>query len=545
MASSGRAAIAATIGLGRGRVSRRPLPPFIIWGPALLVAAATALPLVYLVLRTAGAGSDAWDVLLRPRTVQILVRSVLLVVAVTAASVVLAVPLAWLTVRTDLPLRRVWAVLTVLPLVVPSYVGGLTVIAALGPRGMLQQLIAGPLGIERLPVIYGFPGALLVLSFLSYPYVLLSVRAALWNLDPALEEASRSLGYGSFATFRRVVLPLLRPAVTGGALLVALYTLSDFGAVSLLRYETFTWAIYLQYESAFDRTVAASLSLVLVAVAVGILIAEAGTRGRSRYHRLAAGAARPPARLRLGYWRWPAFAFCVLVVAIALAMPLAVLGYWLVRGIMAGESLSLVWAAAVRSLYVSGITAAIAVVAALPVAFLSARYPGAMSALVERVSYIGFALPGIVVALALVFFGANYAVPLYQTLPMLIFAYLVLFLPAALGAIRTALLQVSPHIEEAARGLGKGQLTVFLTVTLPLIRSGLLAAAALVFLVVVKELPATLILSPLGFKTLATSIWSAASSAHFARTAAPALVLIGVASVPMAFLVLRDWRYLR
>jgi iron(III) transport system permease protein len=318
--------------------------------------------------------------------------------------------------------------------------------------------------------------------------------------------------------------------------------LKDFGAVSLLRYETFTWAIYQQYQTSFDRMAAAALSLVLVAVAVVILFIEFRTRGKSRYHRSTVGVARPSAYTRMGRWRWPALGFCALVVFVALIMPMSVLSYWLVRGVLAGEPLHVVWSSALNSGYVSGLAAAATAAAALPVAILAVRYYGRISTLLERATYIGFALPGIVIALALVFFGATYATPLYQTLVLLILAYAILFLPQAVGAIRSSLLQVSPRVEEAARSLGRTPLQVLSTVTLPLIRPGILAGAALVFLTTMKELPATLILSPIGFKTLATSIWSATSEAFFARAAVPALLLILVSSVPMFFLVIRERR---
>jgi iron(III) transport system permease protein len=506
-----------------------------------VVAAALVLPPAYLVLRALGAGPEAWELLFRVRVLETLLRTLSLVGAVTAASIALAVPLAWLTVRTDLPWRRVWGVVTVLPLVIPSYVAGFIVVVALGPRGMLQQLLAGPFGVERLPDIYGFPGAMLTLAFLTYPYVLIPVRAALARLDPSLEEISRGMGYRIGTTFRRVTLPLLRPAIAAGALLVALYTLSDFGAVSLLHYETFTWAIFIQY-GALDRTLAASLSLVLLVLAVGILALEALTRGRASYHRPDPGVAHPPPLVRLGWWRWPALTLCGSVVLLSLVLPVSILGYWVLRGVAAGEPLLLLWGAARNSLYVSALAAVAAVAAALPVAILTVRYRGLLSGLLERVTYVGFALPGIVIALALVFFGVNYATPLYQTRGLLLLAYGTLFLPAAVGAIRTSLLQASPRLEEAARSLGRTPLQVFTSITLPLVRPGILAGASLVFLLTMKELPATLILSPIGFKTLATSIWGAASEAFFAQAAAPALLLILASSVPLAFLILWERR---
>ena len=499
-----------------------------------------AVPIAYLILRTMGVGTEVWDLLFRSRTFDILVRSAVLVVAVTGASVAIAVPLAWLTTRTDLPLRRAWSIITVLPLVIPSYVGGFLVVIALGPKGVLQGWLA-PLEVERLPEIFGFPGAMLTLTLLSYPYVLLPVRASLWRLDPTLEETSRSLGKGPWITFFQVTLPQLRPGLATGALLVALYTLSDFGAVSLLHYETFTWAIYVQYGY-FARDLAAALSLILVTLALGILILENRTRSHSQYYRSTTGVVRPPLTFRLGRWRWPALALCATVVLFSLVMPISILVYWAARGISAGEPLLLLWSQARNSLYVSGLAAVVAVIAALPIATLTVRYPGRVSGLLERFSYVGFALPGIVVALALVFFGVRYATPLYQTLGLLIFAYVILFLPTAVGAARTSLLQVSPMIEEAARGLGRTPFRVFTSITFPLVRPGILAGTALVFLLTMKELPATLILSPIGFKTLATSIWGATEDGFFAQAAVPALLLILASSIPMAFLVLRGGR---
>ncbi len=526
----------------RGKEIQVPRPPAVFWVPAVIVGVLVILPLVYLILRAMGAGGEIWNLLFRTRTMEIIGRTIILVIAVTGTSVIVSIPLAWLTTRTDLPFRKLWSVLTILPLVIPSYVAGFIMIATLGPRGILQQLLEKPFGIERLPEIYGFPGAMLTIVFIGYPFVLLPIKAAMRGLDSSLEEASRSLGHNSWSTFYRVVLPQLRPSIAAGALIVALYTLKDFGAVSLLRYETFTWAIYLQYQTSFDRASGAALSLILVVMAVVIIFFEFRTRGRLQYHRATLGVSRPPVRYQLGLWRWPALGFCALVVLFTVAMPIFVLGYWLIRGILAGETLPAVWSLVLNSGYASILATLIIVIAALPVAILAVRYPGRMSVLLERSTYIGFALPGIVIALALVFFGANYATPIYQTLGLLIFAYLILFLPQAIGAIRTSLLQVSPRIEEAARSLGRKPFQVFTTVTFPLVRSGILAGAALVFLTVMKELPATLILSPIGFRTLATAVWSATSEAFFARAALPALLLILLSSVTIVFLVIREGR---
>ncbi len=524
------------VGVWRRGLSIGSAPPA-VWIPATLVAGAMLLPLAYLIYRAAGAGSEVWELLLRERSWQTLGRTVLLTATVTAASAAIAVPLAWLTARTDLPHRRTWTVITALPLVIPSYVAAFVVVVALGPRGMFQQLLEAAFGIERIPSIYGFPGAMMTIALLSYPYMLLPVRAALIGMDRTFEENARTLGDSPWTAFRRVTLPQLRPAIAAGALLVALYTLSDFGAVSMLRYETMTWAIYVQYESAFDRSVAASYSLVLAALAVGILILESVTRGRGVHHRTGGGSPRSASLARLGRWKWPASIFCAAATSLALGAPAVVLTIWLVRGVLAGAELTQLWDSLANSMLASSLAAVATTVLAIPLAVAIVRHSGRFAWFLERVSFIGFALPGVVVALSLVFFGSMIARPLYQTLWLLVFAYVLLFFPAALGAVRTALLQVNPRYEEAARSLGRTAAGTAATVTIPLIRHGLMAGAALVFLLAIKELPATLILGPLGFKTLATSAWSAASEAFFARAAAPAILTILVSSVPLAIML--------
>lgn len=413
---------------------------------------------------------------------------------------------------------------------------------------MLQPL----LGIESLPPIYGFPGAWLVLTLITYPFTYLSVRAAMKRLDPSLVEAARSLGYSPWRAFWRITVPMLRPSLAAGSLLVALYCLRDFGAVNLLQFGTFTRVIYNRYQ-AYRLDEAAAMALLLVALTGVFLVLDYRSRGRGRYARLSSGAARirPPARL--GAWKWPALAFVVIVVFIALIVPAGGLVYWFWRGLNQDwlvrdlgpaqsnvASLMLMVRPAWNSLSVALVAAVLTVMLALPVAVLAVRKSGTLSLMLERLTYAGAAMPGIVVALAFVFIGVNFARPLYQTLPMLLMAYVVLFLPQAVGSGRSSLLQVSPRLEEAGRSLGKKPSQVFQRVTLPLVRPGLLAAGALVFLTAMKELPTTLILSPIGFSTLAVQVWSNISEAFFARAAAPTLLLILLSSVPLALFMLRD-----
>jgi iron(III) transport system permease protein len=520
--------------MSRGAGARAPLPLVLAAG---FVVALLLLPLAYLVIRVAGGGRTL-EILSEASTWRLVRNTVLLAVGVVTSSVLVGVPLAWLVTRTDLPGRRLWAAAAALPLVIPSYVAAFCLLGFFGERGLLGDA----LGVERLPEVKGYWGSLVALTLATYPYVFLLAQSALRTFDPSLEEAARGLGSSGRRTFLRVTAPALRPAVGLGALLVALYTLSDFGVVSLMNYDTLTRAIYVQYKSLFDRAPAATLALLLVALTGIALVVEYRIRQRGRLYRSGPGTKRPPPVVRLGHWTAPALAFCSAVVGLFLVLPAGVLGYWLSRGIANNRELDVPWSEALNSLSASGLAAGAAVLAALPVAVLALRYPSRGSRVLERLSYAGNALPGLVIALSLVFFAARYASPIYQTLALLVFAYVVRFFPQGLSGVEAALEGVSPRYEEAARSLGHGPLRTLAKVTVPLVRSGVLAGAALVFLSAMKELPATLLLRPIGFETLATDIWRLTQVGAYSQAALPALVLI-VVSAPVLYLVSSERRY--
>jgi iron(III) transport system permease protein len=518
--------------------ARRPRLPLLLAAPALAVVALLLAPIVYLAIRAGTGGRDAWEVLARASTARLIGRTLGLAAAVSASSVAIGVPLAWLVTRTDLPARRTWFALASLPLVIPSYVAALALIGAFSPRGLLQQVLEGPFGVERLPEIYGFPGALLAVTLSTVPYVFLLAAAAFRRVDPALEEAARGLGRSRLSTFATVTFPLVRPSVAAGALIAALYAISDFGAVSLMRYDTLTRAIFTQYRSLLEREPAAVLGLLLVAITSAILAVEAWARGRGRIHRTTPGAGRRAAPVPLGRWRWPALAAVAAVVAVLAAVPVAVLGYWLGRGLARGEDLALPVGPAVSSVLVALAAAALALAAALPVAILAQRHRSPWTRSLERASYVSNALPGIVVALALVFFTARYLPVVYQTIPLLLVAYLIRYFPQALAGADGALRSVDPRLEEAARGLGRGSLGVLWSVTLPLMRAGLVSGGTLVVLSVLRELPATLVLRPIGFETLATEVWRETSVGAYSAAAVPALALMLVA-LPVLYVASR------
>lgn len=513
--------------------------PGFLFYTSIAIAIIASVPLVYLLIRSIGSGPETIQLILRPRVFQVFTRTFLLVSTVSIAATVLGVSLAWLTVRTNLPVRRMWVLLTPLPLVIPSYVFSFLVTVFLSPKGMLQTALYPVFGIERLPDIHGFFGAWLTLTLLCYPYVLLPVRAALIKLDPALEDSAQSLGHSPWSTFYKVTLPILAPSIGVGALLTALYTLSDFGAVSIFGYETFTWAIYIQYESSFDRTAAAGLSMILIFFALFLVLAETRIDKSKNQKPGKVTSSRPIHFIPLGSWRPFATLYTASVIFVSLVVPLSVLSYWVVRGLEAGEPLLNLWEPSINSLSVSLAAAAATLLAALPIGILATRFPTKSSIIIEKVSSLGFALPGIVVSLGLVFFGIRVFPAIYQTPLLLIIGYMILFLQPAIGATRTSLQQVNSTLEESGRSLGRSPVDVFVSITLPLMRPGLLSGAAMVFLLTMKELPATLILSPIGFSTLATLTWSAASEAYFAQAAMPALLLILTSSIPLGMMIPR------
>lgn len=495
--------------------------------PALACAAALAIgvaliPLAYLGMRVGEAGWDRMaDELFTARTGALIVRSVALAVVVTVACTVLGVAAAFLVTRCDLPGRRLFGVLAALPLAVPSYV------AAFAWVSTVQ-------GFE------GFWSAALVLTLVSYPYVYLPVVAALVGVDPAQEEVARSLGRGPWRTAAGVTLRQVRPAVAAGALLVALYVLSDFGAVSILRVNVLTRAVFTSINLGFDRTGALVLATVLVALTALVLVAEQLSRRRAARHaRLGGGASRPPARLRLGRLRWPAALGLAGVTGAALGVPAVSLVRWFGEGVSRPGSLGELAYAAGNSLGVALLGTGLTMVLALPVGLLSARVPGLLAVALDRLAYLSHALPGLVIGLSLVFFGINVAYPLYQSVWLLALAYAALFLPLAVAAVGAAAAQAPPGLEEVARSLGRRRAYVLRTVTVPLAAPGIGAGAALVFLTCMKELPATLLLRPTGMDTLATGLWTHTSVAAYAAAAPYAALLVLIAAVPTWWLSVR------
>ena len=513
------------------------------------VAALVAMPLLYVLYRAAAADAETWARLWQTRLAGLLYNTLALMGTVTLGTLTLGAALAWLVERTDLPLRRMWRWLLALPLAMPAFIGAVVHVALLRPRGgILPRFFSETLGVDLpLPSPFGFWGAAFMLTLFMYPYVFLLSAAAFRSLHASLEEAARALGRNVWQTVWEVTLPVLRPGLGAGALLVALDILAEYGTVALLRYETFSAAIFLQLSGRYDRSAASILSGVLVTLAVLVLAGEIRLQGRARYEQLS-GSWRPAPPLRLGSWRWPALALVVFVSLVTLFVPLALLSAWTVQGWFDTSYPANVYRASLNglgryvwnSLWSSGLAAAAAVGLSLPVAYLAVRYPRLTSQTLSRLCQVGYALPGVVVALSLILLVNRWLPFLYATPLVVVLAYVVRHMPQAVRASEAALAQVSPSLEEAARSLGRRPAMTVLTVTLPLIWPGLLAGAALVFLTSLKELPATLLLRPAGFDTLAVRVWLAAGDGIYTHAAPLALLLIACAAGPLAFLLRRN-----
>ena len=504
--------------------------PVAAWMPALMVM---VVPLWLLMRASTGDTGEVLDGLMSSDTGWLIARSLGFALAVAVASAVIAVPLAFLTTRTDLPARRLWSVVLALPLALPSYVGAFTLIAAFGAGG----LVSDALGIDGMPDFYGFGGATAALTLLGYPYVFLPVRAAFLQSDSSLEDSARVMGCSPMKAFMRVTFPLVRPALVAGMLLIGLYALSDFGAVSMLQFDTFTRVIYTQHD-AFDPPGAAALSLVLVVLTVFILVGETAAR-KSRASVASRKGPRPhgPPLIRLGWWKLPATLFCLLVASFALIAPVWVAVVWATEGGNTCTYCAPLSELALNTVEVATYTAIVAMLLVVPVARYATARRSVYSDIPDRALYMGFALPGVVIALALVYLGSQTAPGLYQTLPLLVVALLIRFLPQAADTLRPAMQRIPRALEEASRTLGEGPIRSFFRASAPLLWSSWLAGGVLVFLTAAKELPATLLMRPTNFDTLATELWDLTNEGFFGEAATRALVLLVIGAVPMMLLV--------
>jgi iron(III) transport system permease protein len=494
--------------------------PFVSATVAVLVAA-TCIPLGYVAWAAVSVGwTRAYELIVRPRVGELLVNTAALVVITVPLCVVLGVGVAWLVERTDLPGRTVWRPLFVAPLAVPAFVNSYAWVGVI-------------------PSLHGLWAGVLVTSLSYFPFMYLPVAATLRRLDPAVEESARALGSHTAGVFFRVVLPQLRLAILGGGLLIAVHLLAEFGAFAMVRFDTFTVAIFQQFQVTFDGTAGSMLAGVLVLLCLALLIAEAAARGSARFARIGSGAPRAATPIHLHHSVLPATAALVTLAVLAIGVPIATILRWLWIGgaeVWVAEDLL---RALGQTIGLASAAAALTTVLAFPVAWVAVRSSGFLARAVEGANYVTSALPGIVTALALVTVTIHYVRPLYQSVALIVFAYVLLFMPRALVNVRAGLAQVPTSLEEASRSLGSSPSATFLRVTLRLTAPAAAAGASLVFVAVATELTATLLLAPTGTRTLSMLFWSYSSELDYPAAAPYALTLV-VLAIPVTLLLFRQ-----
>lgn len=504
------------------RAHRAARTPWLVVLAAAVVAVLVLAPVLVVFQQAIAEGTaEASRLLLRPRTAELLRNTLVLVVVTVPVTVLLGCAAAWLVERTTLPAAGLWRTLLLMPLAIPAFVSSYAWTSVL-------------------PSVQGLGGAVFVTALAYYPFVFLPAAALLRALDQGHLDAARSLGASGIGALLRVMVPQQRPAVAGGALLVALHLLAEFGVLQMMRYPTFTTSILQQFAVGFSNAAGSLLAAVLVVLCLGLLAVEVPLRGRARIARLGPGARQRPVAHRLGGWTVPALGALAVLVGLAVMVPAGIVLRWLVRAIGTGAvDAGPLLAATGSSVGLAVLAGLAATLAALPGAWLLHRYPSGLAAGLERVTYIASALPGVVIGLALVTLAVQWARPVYQTAALAVVAYTVLFLPRAMVAWRSGLAAAPTELIEAARSLGVSGPGTFLRVVLPLVLPSALTGFVLVFLATVTELTATLLLAPTGTETLATAFWSASDELGYVASAPYAAAMIAL-SAPLTVLLRRQ-----
>ena len=510
---------------------------------ALASAALGLLPLIYITTLALSADPAVWSRLWTTRVPELLWNTISLAGAVVLLALVLGVSTAWIVTRCEFPGRRLWEVALVLPLAMPTFVLAYVFNYLLGfggPVEALWQMLAGPQAKIFSP--QSFLGVTVVMGLATFPFIYLLTRSALLNFNVSFEEVARTCGASPLRRIISVTLPLLRPSIVAGVALVILYVVSDFGAVSLLRYQTLTYAVFQQMTGQLDNQAASILSVLLVILALLFLVTERWFRRKSRFYQTA-GRYRAPQRIQCNWLQTVGLtASLAMILGAAFGVPVCLLILWSLSpealAILDARFFGFVWNSAV----LATLAATAGVLVGLPLAYLASRKPTWLNTSCLQAAYAGYVLPGPVAALAVLVLCLNLIPVVYGTVLVLIIAYVLHFLPAGLQSLEPAIQQITPNLEEVARTLGLSARETVRQVTLPLIRNGIIVAWVLIFLQTMKELPATLLLRPVGLDTLAIRVWLEASEEYY-QLAAPSAFLIVLVGLPaLGLLLSRDWR---
>lgn len=525
--------------------------PLLIVG--LVVALLAGLPVASVGLNLfAGGTSETWAHLSSTVLPEYIVNSLWLCVGVGLGVGTLGVTTAWLTAMHEFPGRRFFEWALVLPLAVPAYVMAYVYTDFLQFVGPVQTFLRETFGWEHgdywFPDIRTLPGAMLMFICVLYPYVYLLARTAFLERASGMLEAARTLGMGPWRAFFSVSLPLARPAIVAGVALALMETLADYGTVAYFAVNTFTTGIYRAWFSLGDRIAAAQLAAMLLAFVLFLLMAERISRGRARYHNTT-GRNRPMAGARLrGVSAGLAVVGCALPLLLGFLVPAGLLLKMAVTegDAQFGERFLML---SRNSFVLAGATAAIGVLLALLLAYGARLSKGTLATGLNRLVGLGYAVPGAVIAVGVLipvtrldnwlagqwqaWFGHNPGLLLTGGIAALIYAYLVRFLAVALHTVESSLGKITPNMDDAARSLGLGQGGTMRRVHVPMLRGSLLTAGLLVFVDVMKELPATLVMRPFNFDTLATQAYTLASDERLAEASTAALAIVMVGLLPL------------
>jgi iron(III) transport system permease protein len=482
------------------------------------VAALALIPIVYLFIRASQKPlGEITALLIRPKTLEVLATTSALVICVVFTTVVMGVLMASGLHFVQLPFRQLLIIPAVLPLAIPSYVFTYTWVALI-------------------PEFSGFLAAAFILSITTLPYVILATLAGLRRVDGSQIEVARSLGLTPAQTFRRVVFPQVKGHVSAGALLAALYTISDFGAVSLLNVETLTVTIQNMYRASYDRSAAAVISFVLIAFSTIVVLADEKIKRQTPET-----AVVKVYSTKYSLINSPGLRFAVIATVGLYALNAVLIPFYVLISRFLSNQVAINWgdllAASISTISVAALGAVIALVLSAPLGILLSRTSTPFGRTAQRIITIGHGLPGVVVGLAIVSIGSKLGA-LYQTTFLLAFAYALLFLAKSVASMNSSLSRVPSSVKDVASTLGMNQWLVLKKVVAPIAAPGIGLGTILVFLTAMKELPATLMLRPTGFETLATQIWSAASINRFNEAAPYALILVLIAALP-TFLISR------
>ena len=496
-------------------------PPRWLVALIVLISLPLLLPFLYVIERAADVGlARSIELLWRPRMWELLSNTLLLMVFVTLFAIILGTLCAFLLERYRFWGKGFFQVAMTLPLCIPAFVSCFTWIS-LTFR------------------VEGFWGTIGIMTLSSFPLAYLPVAATLKRLDRSLEEVSLSLAKSQAYTFWHAIFPQLKPAIGSSVLLIALHMLVEFGAVSILNYQTFTTAIFQEYEMAFNNNTAALLSGVLMVICILVVMGEIRFRGTQTLYQSGKGVIRPyPLKtLSLGK-QILVVSFFTTIFVLSIGVPITMLIYWLKVGnsIESAVDFGEFFTAFTNSLTISTLGATLTVICALPLVWAAVRYRSKLTIWLDRIPYLLHAVPGLVIALSLVFFTINYAYSFYQTFAMVVVAYFMLYLPMAQTTLRGSLEQMSDNIEKVGQSLGRSNFYIFRTLVIPAMLPGIAAAFALVFLNLMKELTATLLLTPNDIKTLSTAVWEYTSDAQYAAATPYAIMLVLFSGIPVFLL---------